>query len=546
MLLLVSFTLYACGEKTVVGTSVGKLEESQRCIDCHGIASQVTGKLIADEWRLSSHNTKNGAGCRDCHEPHQSHPDAGNCNRCHGGSPVSGLDVTKNADAAGICAKCHTKNGGFSRSLRAHFNNSTSAKYPASYVSSKYENNCRGCHNPHDTITHMDYLRDWAASGHGRTTAGPWTKYDFKTPLFGNPSSFCNRCHTTTGYIKYVTNGDSTPWGVASDKTKEMLMCNGCHSDYKYTLRTLPAVTAPYNNGNNSVTYPDSASSNLCINCHSGREIGESIKAIPDYSNVSFIDSHYLAAAGIVFAKSGYHFTAQNYSFDANEDVHYKLGTGLSTGKAGFDAVKGNYSGGPCVTCHLTSRSGTHTLKAVTAYSTTDTSLNPVCGTTDCHPNRVPTSINPISTGGASPNSYVTWFGDRATSKTLSGSTQTARYQAALAALKAQLEIRGYVYDDAKNPVFVTKNWGNANNMGAAFNYRMLLKDRGGVAHNRRYTRRLIYDSIDWLDDNNMNNSVYTTLKNQPDTAVYKASASSYLINLGTNNVNVGTSAERF
>ena len=46
----------------------------------------------------------------------------------------------------------------------------------------------------------------------------------------------------------------------------------------------------------------------------------------------------------------------------------------------------------------------------------------------------------------------------------------------------------------------VFKKWGNEGNMGAAFNLNLLFRDYGGFAHNDLYAKRLIYDSIDWLD----------------------------------------------
>jgi hypothetical protein len=36
--------------------------------------------------------------------------------------------------------------------------------------------------------------------------------------------------------------------------------------------------------------------------------------------------------------------------------------------------------------------------------------------------------------------------------------------------------------------------------MGAAFNLNLLFRDYGGFAHNDLYAKRLIFDSIDWLD----------------------------------------------
>jgi hypothetical protein len=48
--------------------------------------------------------------------------------------------------------------------------------------------------------------------------------------------------------------------------------------------------------------------------------------------------------------------------------------------------------------------------------------------------------------------------------------------------------------------------------MGAAYNFNLLEHDPGAYVHNRMYTKRLIYDSIDWADDNDMNYSVGATL----------------------------------
>jgi len=52
------------------------------------------------------------------------------------------------------------------------------------------------------------------------------------------------------------------------------------------------------------------------------------------------------------------------------------------------------------------------------------------------------------------------------------------------------------------------------NNMGAAFNFDLLDGEPAAYVHNRYYTKRLIYDSIDWFDDNEMNFSTGVTLTN--------------------------------
>jgi hypothetical protein len=52
-------------------------------------------------------------------------------------------------------------------------------------------------------------------------------------------------------------------------------------------------------------------------------------------------------------------------------------------------------------------------------------------------------------------------------------------------------------------------------NMGAALNFALLHHEPGAYAHNRYYTRRLIYDSIDWLDNGLMDDSVLQTVTDE-------------------------------
>lgn len=528
MIALFIVTLSGCGEKSfTTSTASSKLDESQVCFDCHGIGgshskvttSNVTNEFYETEWRRSSHNTKNGASCRDCHETQLNHP---NCNLCHGSAP--GPTAIKNPDSAGKCAKCHTSKGGFGISnfngvqintQIAHFNNLTGAGYPASFVTSKTTGACRTCHNPHDTATAIATLRTWSRSGHGDTTAAPWTYYDFKSR-----TGDCNRCHTTTGFLKYITNNnDSASWGDSSDKTKEVLMCSACHQNYSYKLRTTGAVTAPYAGG--PITYPDMGISNLCLNCHVGRTSGNSIKNVQrNYTSASFVNSHYLTAGGTIFGEIGYEFTGRNYN-DPAFYAHRYLGTSDSRGKSAV-AI----GSGPCVGCHLANKTQPGEKHTFKPYVVAGTALSPTCETIGCH-GPTDTRVTPRDQD---------WLKN----------TWQAQYQDALSALKYVLANNPYrkLIFTSSSPYFSSKKWHSVagpesdisvsgmNNMGAAFNYNLLIHDRGGVAHNRYYTRRLIYDSIDWLDDNQVNNSVGATLNalaGNGDT-VFKANAIEYLI----------------
>jgi hypothetical protein len=78
-----------------------------------------------------------------------------------------------------------------------------------------------------------------------------------------------------------------------------------------------------------------------------------------------------------------------------------------------------------------------------------------------------------------------------------------------------------YFYDKSKLPaVSAVTDWtrgGALTNaeakklMGACFNINLLKRDPAAFAHARTYARRLIYDSIDFLDDKAMNMSVGAT-----------------------------------
>jgi hypothetical protein len=79
----------------------------------------------------------------------------------------------------------------------------------------------------------------------------------------------------------------------------------------------------------------------------------------------------------------------------------------------------------------------------------------------------------------------------------------------------------------------------------------MLHFEPGAYVHNSKYVKRLIYDSIDWLDDNKLNYSAGTTISNMAaaltadgdgTAAADVAAAMEYLLPNGVLN---GVAAER-
>jgi hypothetical protein len=130
--------------------------------------------------------------------------------------------------------------------------------------------------------------------------------------------------------------------------------------------------------------------------------------------------------------------------------------------------------------------------------------------------------------------------------------TKREGYQAALTVITTQLAARGIYFNPTLPPYFFTTsntalqnnstqvtNWNaaaifggqGANLMGAAFNLRLLSTDAGWV-HNGTTSKRLLYDTIDYLDDGNPNNNtVAVTIQNLAGLdQTSKNNATSYLI----------------
>lgn len=507
------------------------------------------------------------------------------CEACHGGGerhfgvgPIGGPTLGRYAKEAtpgqssqyNTCTSCHNDTDHTTRDYRligdTHYDNTDRAVGTdiQGYVIRKgADTACVDCHNPHSAKLAIN--RQWKSSAHGDFAGEAWKHYRWTDT---NRAS-CQRCHTATGAMNYLSDpvnydpaNNVFAWKstTGTDNRAEMLYCYACHTNYYGGLRQPGAITASYTGVSPEPVFPDAKASNICLSCHIGRESGDSIKASAGpFDNLSFINSHYLTAGGTVFAVTGYEYAGLDYTIPSS-DLHDKIGMGTT----GVTAVDAGYKNGPCVSCHFDSRDPnglsaladtsdntlSHTLSPLTRYADNDLVLNPVC--INCHGSR-----------GQGSNSAVAWLGDDATAATLQGNTHKARYQAALEALRVQLAAKGYHFSNTYPYFFKTadntassnavKNWlspgdtdttGNTtgkNNMGAAFNYNLLKHDPGGVAHNRRYTRRLIYDSIDWLDDGVLNYSVSTTLNALDSATVYKASAIAYVLKSST-----GTSDDRY
>jgi predicted CXXCH cytochrome family protein len=412
---------------------------------------------------------------------------------------------------------------------------------------------------PGSTRTYIeDYKRTTAAAANGTPSANALLKTIGPDPLeafvhynwtqttgTGNRAT-CEKCHTATGAANYMNNPAAyvpanndfshiSGWtATAGSNSKELLYCWGCHSDSQTgALRNPGAVVADYKFQGAPAVFPNVGPSNTCLTCHVGQASGNSITDLTaagnTFVNQSFVNSHYMAAGSLMYAKGGYtNFVpastnagtmsyGQSLTSDADQTVdvngvavagkltstHRKLGTSAINGDSHNPAffVAGNLdSDGPCATCHYAGAD--HTLELG------QKAIDGVCS--KCHEVTDQAGLEEfLEVEGSAPFE--------------------AAINLALAKLSANYNI---TYNQAAYPYFydvsaangAVKNWTRSNFlatpltaadaeklMGAAFNINLLQRDPAAYAHARTYARRLLFDTIDFLDDGIMNMSAADT-----------------------------------
>jgi hypothetical protein len=360
-------------------------------------------------------------------------------------------------------------------------------------------------------------------------TGAAWVHYDWDdTASRGS----CQKCHTSTGAANYFSDPNGykldgsgnnfqhlSGWTNSNKKSpqNELLYCWGCHSNAgKGTIRNPGAIQARYSASTYAkftISYPDVAGSNICISCHAGREAGDSIKTNRNTSGtLAFVNSHYLAAGGQLFGTTGYEYAGRDYA-NPSYFKHDKIGS---------EAAPGTGSNGPCAGCHMTTANKhlfTNVTKSTAGVITAITST--ACAT--CHAGQYALTAEKLA-------------------------TEEEEYQTSLTAAKAVLASKGIHFYEA-HPYFYTAPyvvggtntgytaWGSLygsalwkDTMGAAFNINLLLHDPGGYAHNRIYSKRLIYDAIDFVSDGVLNNNVEAAINASSITTAQKEETIKYLV----------------
>ncbi len=524
------------------------------------------------------------------------------CTGCHGLKTNDGQVMASGTAASGTAPVGHHEDDWFRVIATTHLNNSDNETNGITgYVlRTNTQSPCFDCHghewrtetnnNPNSASydpTRTSIFRDWSMSQHGggllqskydaagtssnstalvdtvmNTAAGeaePWQAEDWSAA----GQQPCQRCHTATGVSNFLkspstynpANNDYTHlagWGGRSgthtSKQREMLYCWGCHrntsqtrDDIKDLLYDPGSLQALYNFQGAKAQFPNVQASDVCIACHGGRESGESLNTIADFTNASFKNSHYLAAAGLMYVKIGFTgFTDPNTpigsstygkSLTSTEDggalssTHRKLGTTGINGDSHNPSVftPGKYdSNGPCVTCHMQA-TGVPTRATSHSLAIDINAANEVC--INCHGTEVDTQEH-LDTFLEEQSAV---FQDAIT---LASTVLLNKYN-----IMYNSASYPYFYDLAKDPSGATavKDWTRGTGdqafgkklMGACFNINVLNREPAAYAHARTYARRLLYDTIDFLDDGIINLSASATAV-ATSPSVYGKGASAY------------------
>ena len=344
----------------------------------------------------------------------------------------------------------------------------------------------------------------------------------------------CQKCHTATGYVSKAAdpagydfnNNDFShlqDWtALAGSGQAELLYCWGCHSSVETgALRVTGAVTLDYTYGGAAVVIPDLGKSSACIPCHAGR--GNANEAA---RSSRFAGHHAVAGATLFSAQThvGYEFTGQNY---ANVGYFAHNNIGVATGE------------GPCAACHMSGTS--HKFEVVTKDAGgIITGINSdVCVT--CHDGEHALFVAQSQVGSTA----AIWDGTAAVP------TVITQEMADAAAAIMEEEAEGYQEAGAILVALTTNTitnylghdmnakWDHDGDAGAvtadvayyttdpvdaygAFqNSKLTADEPGAFAHNRYYAKRLIFDSIDFLEDGAITGVIADYSATYPEAALW-------------------------
>ncbi|MBK9923833.1 MAG: hypothetical protein IPP66_00950 [Anaerolineales bacterium] len=329
-------------------------------------------------------------------------------------------------------------------------------------------------------------------AGHFDGSAEAWRHWD--AAVEGGKPAFtveagCVKCHSATALPMLLAG--KTPEEVGEQPAGNGLLCSTCHDEANWPNRyAVKEVTMP---SGKVVTFGDGDGSNLCINCHQGRESKASVdKTIASFNPtdmdavpaplekdgkktfLGFKNIHYFPAGVTIFgteAQGAYEFDGKTY-------------VGMST-----------HPVNKCADCH-----NVHALEPKLEE----------CQKCHAEAGKEPETIR-MSAGDYDGDGNVT----EGVSEELAGLREILATQ--MNAYTKAKKLDGIVYNPSAYPYFFAdqnrdgkidqddkganvrySTW-SPNLLKAAFNYQYATKDPGAFVHNPKYVAQILIDSIEMM-----------------------------------------------
>jgi hypothetical protein len=424
--------------------------------------------------------------CLNCHDSHNPEGSFAACNTCH--TPGGPYGIYANISATILKAP---HGGGVATSVAG--GNGTTQFITNGAI-------CSDCHAHNNTVN-----AGFAEGGHGKVSSDPmnaFAHYNWANRLNdgSRSQSNCDRCHTAGGFAKLLGDtATATRLAPVVGQPSSILNCKGCHEYLEGEGKPMPglrinatpaggttALSAGYfalfsssaanlgaGNTKHQVAFPGFKNSSICVPCHSGRTtdsyVRSNIATMAKYSTLQLSNYQHAANMGQTFiGKGAWEFTPGRYAnFATNQTSHSTIGMG--TGQ----------TSGPCVGCHHSETSKTHSLEVNLTSAT--------C--TPCHTATGP-NMTKFEEFAAARSALDTLVRSKMAPLWASGSTDL------------NVERGGYFrYGRFGKAAGVPADRLTAQNAyGAVYNWQLVqVWDSAAWAHNPAYAKQIIFDTLAYL-----------------------------------------------
>jgi cytochrome c554/c'-like protein len=354
-------------------------------------------------------------------------------------------------------------------------------------------------------------------AGVTEASGAAWVHYDWDLTRAKNVATndandrgACQMCHTSTGFANYANDPakydfDSNDfshlanWKKATATAKttssgqnELLYCWGCHTNAGTgKLRSTGSATISFQLGGQPVVINNVGKSAACVVCHGGRGSVGALTA--DDTRSTRFQGHHAPTAGIMFAAQTH--LAFEYA-------------GLNYVNAAFQHDKINAStDGPCASCHMANKN--HTFHAISSAAGTVQKINAQALCNTCHGTLLTATLDDGKAGYAQASTILGNYIANRTGFTnyLGGAISSATVAAGA----------------TPPPFHYTTIEDNA--YGAFQNAKLNADEPCGYVHNPTYTKRVIFDSIDWMDNGKLDGTITFDATTFPKAAAWLGKA---------------------